>query len=74
MSVRIHSLNDFLALLKGVKKAHDGHYLALCPGHHDTNPSLSIKQAGDKILLKCHAGCELADILKSIRLEQKDLF
>lgn len=48
MSAKIHSLNDFLELLKGVKKARDGQYLALCPGHHDTKPSLSIKEADGK--------------------------
>lgn len=37
MSAKIHSLNDFLALLKGVKRLRDGQYSALCPGHHDTN-------------------------------------
>lgn len=68
MSARIRSLNDFLALLHGVKKAHDGGYLALCPGHHDTKPSLSIKEIDGKILLQCFAGCELADILKPLGL------
>lgn len=70
----MRSVDDFLALLKGVKKAHDGHYTALCPGHHDTKPSLSIKEADDKILLQCFAGCELPDILKPLGLESRDLF
>lgn len=64
---------DFLALLKGVKQ--DGNqWKALCPGHHDREPSLSFKEADGKILLHCHAGCELEDILKPLGLEPKDLF
>ena len=33
MSARIRGLSDFLALVKGVKRARDGQYMALCPGH-----------------------------------------
>ena len=46
MSLRMsksRNLNDFLALLKGGKRAHDGQYVALRPGHYDTKPSLSIR-------------------------------
>ena len=71
---RISSLYDFLALLRGVKQARDGQYLALCPGHHDTEPSLSVREADGKVLLKCFAGCEPTDILKPLNLELKDLF
>jgi len=39
MSDRIHSLDDFLALLKGVKAGKDGEYKALCPGHNDRQPA-----------------------------------
>ena len=74
MSAKIHSLDDFLLLLKGVKQGKDGQYKALCPGHYDRNRSLSIKQADGKLLVKCFAGCNTADILKPLGLESKDLF
>lgn len=74
MSARIKSLDDLLTLLKGVKKGREGQFLALCPGHDDTKPSLSIKEADSKILLQCFAGCGLAGILKPLGLEPKDLF
>ena len=74
MSARIRSLSDFLTQLKGVKRVPDGQYMALCPGHHDNNPSLRLKEADGKILIKCFAGCELMDILKPLGLEPKDLF
>lgn len=73
MSGRITSLNDFLTLLQRVKRAQDGQYSALCPGHPDKAPSLSIKMADDKILVKCFAGCELADILKPLGLQPKEM-
>ena len=74
MSGKIKSLSDFLALLQGVKQVQDGQYNALCPGHPDNKPSLSIKEADDKILVRCFARCELADILKPLGLESSDLF
>lgn len=74
MTARIRSLNDFLVLLKGVKKARDDQFLALCPGHDDSKPSLSVKGTDGKVLLKCFAGCELTDILKPVGLEPRDLF
>ncbi|MFC1972308.1 hypothetical protein ACFLVE_02745 [Chloroflexota bacterium] len=74
MSDRIRSLDDFLALLKSVKRERESQYKALCPGHNDREPSLSIKEADGKILLKCFSGCELADILKPLNLEARDLF
>jgi hypothetical protein len=74
MASKIHSLDDFLALLKGVKAGRDGKYKALCPGHDDHQPSLSVRQADGKILVQCFAGCELMDILKPLNLEVKDLF
>jgi hypothetical protein len=71
---RIRNIDAFLALLEGVKQARDGQWIAKCPGHSDSQPSLSIKEADGKILLKCFAGCELVDILKPLELEPADLF
>ena len=70
----IRSLDDLLLLLKGVKSGKGGQYTALCPGHDDRNRSLSVKQADDKLLVKCFAGCDTTDILKPLGLESKDLF
>ncbi len=65
---------DFLARLEGVRLTGKNQWTALCPGHNDQHPSLSITEADGKILIKCFAGCDLMDILKPLRLEQKDLF
>lgn len=48
---------------------------ALCPAHDDRNPSLSIGEGRDgKVLLKCHAGCNIEVIVKKLGLKMNDLF
>lgn len=71
---QIRPIDQFLALFQGVKPAGENQWLALCPAHADKKQSLSIKVAGDKILLKCHAGCKTPDILKTKNLTMADLY
>lgn len=74
----MNSLETFLGLLKNVKRAGNDKWMACCPAHHDGqhqgDQSLSITLAGDKILLKCFAGCQTLDIVKSLGLTMSDLF
>ncbi len=65
--------NNILSRIKGLKQRKDG-YIGLCPAHDDRNPSLSVTEKDGRILLKCHANCETADIVKALGLEMKDLF
>lgn len=45
-----------LERLNSVKRSGNG-YLALCPAHEDRQPSLSVTEAQDgMVLLKCFAG------------------
>lgn len=65
---------DILQRLEGVK-GRDGKYMARCPNHGDSTPSLSVSLGEDnKILLKCFAGCSTEAIVWSMGLELKDLF
>ena len=49
-------------------------YKARCPGHEDQHPSLSIIEAPDgRVLLKCHAGCDLDTVLAGLGLTRRDL-
>lgn len=70
-------LDDFLIRLEGVKPAGPGRYMACCPVHNDTNPSLSVTvkdvKGTEKILLKCFAGCRTEDILEELGLTPQDL-
>jgi hypothetical protein len=63
-----------LASLEGVRKTSDNKWQARCPSHKDKSPSLGIKLDGDKILVKCWAGCGAVEVLSSIGLEWSDLF
>jgi putative DNA primase/helicase len=44
-----------------------GGWTARCPAHDDRNPSLSIRDAGGKLLVRCHAGCEQERVIAALR-------
>ena len=51
------SVADVLARLRKTRKTKDG-WMACCPAHPDTTPSLSVGIGDDgRILLNCFAGC-----------------
>ncbi len=67
------TITDVLGLLKGVKSERGG-YRALCPAHDDHDPSLGVTEGRDgRVLLKCRAGCETADVIRAIGLTFRDL-
>lgn len=45
-----------------------------CPAHDDSTPSLSVRQGDLGAVLKCHAGCDTADVVKALDLRTADLF
>lgn len=58
-----------------VPRGSNGTRTARCPAHEDRNPSLSVSTGHDgRVLLKCHAGCETADVLTALNLTVADLF
>lgn len=67
------SIESFLARFSKAKKSAKG-WQVRCPAHDDRQASLSIAIKDQKILLHCHAGCEIAAILAAVGLETKDLF
>lgn len=48
-------------------------WMALCPGHPDKTPSLSIRFDGDKPLFHCFAGCTFEEIIGAADLAKEDL-
>src|SRR5215213_8693673 len=63
-----------LPQLRGVRKNGTG-WLALCPGHDDRTPSLSVHVGDDgRVLVRCFAGCELERVVGALGLTPADLF
>lgn len=67
-------LDGLLARLSGVRQSGPDRWIARCPAHDDRDPSLSIRDAGDRVLLKCHAGCPAEAVVSALGLELRDLF
>ena len=56
-------------------KGGSGQWSAKCPAHGDNHQSLSVSVGKDgRVLMKCHAGCDVGDIAQAIGLTVKDLF
>ena len=67
-------LADLLARFADVSEEPDG-YLARCPAHADSRPSLRLWVGDDrKVRVSCRAGCEADDVRKAARLNWTDLF
>jgi putative DNA primase/helicase len=67
------SVTDIIQRLDA-KRSGEG-WKAKCPAHDDRVPSLSIKEGSDgRVLLHCHAGCSIDDILRALGLTLRDLF
>jgi hypothetical protein len=53
----------------------DGNWTARCPAHDDRSPSLSVAEGRKgRVLLFCHAGCEIDAIVQALAIEIRDLF
>ena len=72
------NIDAFLTLFKNVRPGGTGKWMACCPAHndgqHQGDQSLSIALTGDKILLKCFAGCATPKIVETLGLTMSDLF
>lgn len=61
------------ALAQTIALALDGHktgncWMARCPAHDDSTPSLSIRETRDgKLLVHCHAGCEQTAVIVALK-------
>jgi len=52
------TLNDIIPHLRKARRLPDGSYMACCPAHDDSEPSLHLSESPDGTLLwHCHAGC-----------------
>lgn len=64
--------------LRQLKRFHacgKNEFEACCPAHEDRKESLSIGIGNDgKVLVHCHAGCDVDDVLRAAGLTKSDLF
>ena len=67
-------LTHLLNSLEKVRSSGHGTWTARCPAHEDKHPSLAIRETEGIILMKCHAGCDVYDIVKAVGMEMDDLF
>lgn len=71
------AIQTFLSALtsRGYKPSENATgYTCRCPAHEDSNPSLSISDKQGRVLLHCHAGCEVTAIVDALGLKLSDLF
>lgn len=68
------ALDLVLGKLDGVQGRGGGAWMARCPAHEDSKASLSVGRGTEQpVVLKCHAGCELDDILAKLGLTPEDI-
>lgn len=68
------TVHDILSRLQGVRGGH-GQWTARCPAHDDRQNSLSVGEGEDgRILLRCHAGCDVDRITAALGVTRSDLF
>lgn len=65
---------DILSRLQGVRGGR-GQWTARCPAHDDRQNSLSVSEGNDgRVLLHCHAGCDVDRITAALGISPADLF
>ena len=73
----MESLNEnwglFCSKLDKIKHNNNS-IVALCPSHNDKNPSLTASCNGEKILVKCQAGCTFKEIVTALEMKQTQFF
>lgn len=63
-----------LESIPGAREVGEAQWEVCCPAHADLKPSLSISVGeDDRVLLHCHAGCELEEVLSCAGLTMADL-
>ncbi|MGA2904476.1 MAG: hypothetical protein ABSD98_11630 [Candidatus Korobacteraceae bacterium] len=64
---------EILRLLKRGRRSGKG-WVAQCPAHDDSKPSLSLSESEGRVLLHCHAGCPSEAVVRALGIDMSDLF
>jgi len=68
------TFNRIVEQTKATSTGTGGQYSGLCPAHNDSSPSLSLTQTEDRILIKCHSGCNIKKVCSGLGIKESDLF
>ena len=61
--------------LEKVKRNGNMQWMACCPSHADSDPSLSIKELSDgRVLVHCFSGCSGSEVMQAIGMTLDDLY
>ena len=63
-----HPVELLLGRLEGVKPRGNASWIARCPAHSDKSPSLSIREADDRVLIHCFASCSACEVVAAVGL------
>ncbi|MEV0723936.1 AAA family ATPase [Micromonospora purpureochromogenes] len=74
MTPAIDRVLDALRDTTGLVRQSGGQWQARCPAHEDRNPSLSVRPIEGTVLVHCHAGCHLVDVLAALNMTPRDLY
>ncbi|MEU9516614.1 DUF3987 domain-containing protein [Micromonospora sp. NPDC048169] len=74
MTPAIDRVIDALRDATGLVRQSGGQWQARCPAHEDRNPSLSVTPIEGSVLVHCHAGCDLVDVLAALDMTTRDLY
>lgn len=66
--------DEFIKHFQGAQRRGKHTVNVICPCHPDNNPSLSISEGNDRILMHCQTECNYKDILAAVGLKESDLF
>ena len=66
---------DIVQRLDHCREVKSGEWIARCPSHQDSSPSLTIKELSDgRVLIHCFAGCGALDVITAVGLDWGTLF
>lgn len=69
------NFGDILARFGSTEARADGSYLAHCPAHNDSDPSLVIWRGENlQVRISCRAGCDSNDVRKAVNLAWSDFY
>src|SRR6266487_3766752 len=71
--LRLVTLEEFESRLR-IDSHRGSGFMAHCPAHKDDTASLSVSDGGDRILIKCWAGCDYRSVVQAMGLEVRDLW